>query len=230
MANSFSSAVLSIFASKAYVLVLGVVFTPVLVRLLGPVEYGRYALVLSVYSSPVSSWCRERETRFESTSPNGRIPSGRRPSSGTSSGRRSFSVQPLPPRRHSRRPRGSSRPFSARRLRRCSTSSGRSSSPTNSPRTSCGRSWDSSSSPGRTLKIVDETVFIAAALAFVYAGYGVEGVLLGSIVGSTVTIVIGLVVVVRRIPVRRIVFPAASNSRDGGSSSTRSVRSVSSSF
>lgn len=208
MGNSFLSAVLSIFASKAYVLVLGVIFTPVLVRLLGPVQYGQYALVLSVYSlagivlvsgtgDTVRKYVSERSDPEWQAAVFGYVL------------RAGFVLSLL-----------------AATVSALAAYSGLVAAIFGEAFTSLfyvlgaflianqlathvlwtlmGLQLESRSEP---LKIVDETVFVAAALAFVYAGYGVKGVLLGSIVGSAVTVAIGLIVVVRQIPVRQIVFP-----------------------
>ncbi len=47
--TNLPAALLSVFFSKLFVLVLAFIFTPVLVRLLGPTAYGQYALTLSVF-------------------------------------------------------------------------------------------------------------------------------------------------------------------------------------
>lgn len=49
MARSLSTTALSIFASRIVILTISVIFTPILVRLLGPTQYGQYAVILSVY-------------------------------------------------------------------------------------------------------------------------------------------------------------------------------------
>ena len=50
MATSIKSALLSTLLAKTLILFLSVAFTPLLVRLLGPTQYGQYAVVLSVYA------------------------------------------------------------------------------------------------------------------------------------------------------------------------------------
>ena len=49
METSSGKAALIVFGSKVYLLLVGVLFIPVLVRLLGPTRYGHLAIVLSVY-------------------------------------------------------------------------------------------------------------------------------------------------------------------------------------
>ncbi|SIS03178.1 lipopolysaccharide biosynthesis protein [Natronorubrum thiooxidans] len=49
MARSLSATALSIFASRIFILTISIIFTPILVRLLGPTQYGQYAVILSVY-------------------------------------------------------------------------------------------------------------------------------------------------------------------------------------
>ncbi|MFD1562847.1 lipopolysaccharide biosynthesis protein [Haloarchaeobius amylolyticus] len=49
MARSLSTTALSIFASRMFILTISIIFTPILVRLLGPTQYGQYAVILSVY-------------------------------------------------------------------------------------------------------------------------------------------------------------------------------------
>ncbi|WP_254807782.1 lipopolysaccharide biosynthesis protein [Natronosalvus amylolyticus] len=50
MASSFQSAILTVLFSKVSILALSVLFTPLLVRLLGPTLYGQYAIILSVFA------------------------------------------------------------------------------------------------------------------------------------------------------------------------------------
>ncbi|UTF52074.1 polysaccharide biosynthesis C-terminal domain-containing protein [Natronosalvus rutilus] len=207
MRNSFSSAVVSIIVSKAYILLLGVGFTPVLVRLLGPVEYGRYALVLSVYSvvgivlvsgtgDTVRKYISERSDAAWQAAIFGYV------------FRAVFFIGLL-----------------AATLFSLAAYTGLAASTFGPAFTSLfyvlaaylvfnqlathvlwtlmGLQLESRSEP---LKVVKETLFVAFAITFVYHGYGVEGVLLGSIVSSAFTIVFGLAIVSRLLPVRQAFF------------------------
>lgn len=50
MARSLVSGFLSIAGGRVAILLAGIIFTPLLVRILGPASYGRYALILSVFA------------------------------------------------------------------------------------------------------------------------------------------------------------------------------------
>lgn len=50
MSRSLLSAALSIIGGKVGIMLIGALLTPILVRLLGPSEYGRYAVVLSIFA------------------------------------------------------------------------------------------------------------------------------------------------------------------------------------
>ncbi|MFP8891062.1 polysaccharide biosynthesis C-terminal domain-containing protein [Natrialbaceae archaeon A-CW2] len=50
MSSSLKSAILTVLFSKISILGVSILFTPILVRLLGPAQYGQYAIILSVFA------------------------------------------------------------------------------------------------------------------------------------------------------------------------------------
>ncbi|TYL38950.1 polysaccharide biosynthesis protein [Natronococcus pandeyae] len=208
MADSLSSAVRSVVASKLFVVLAGFLFTPVLVRLLGPTEYGRYALVLSIFgivnivviggtSDAVRKYISERSDPAWQAAVYGYV---FRPALGlgllvgaafwvaawTGLAAQTFGD-----------------PFTSL-FYLLGGYAIASQLAYHNLRTLMGLERESRSEP---LKVIEKTLFVTVALALVYAGLGVEGVLVGHILASVVVFALALVFIAQSIPLRSLVSP-----------------------
>jgi O-antigen/teichoic acid export membrane protein len=208
MADSLSSAVRSVVAAKLFVVLAGFLFTPALVRLLGPTQYGQYALVLSIYgivnvvviggtSDAVRKYISERADPAWRAAVYGYV---FRPALGlgllvgatfwlaawTGIAARLFGA-----------------PFTSLfyLLGGYAVASQLAS---HNLRTLMGLEHESQSEP---LKVLEKTLFVATALGLVVLGLGVEGVLIGHILASSIVFVLALGFIGRSIPPRSLVSP-----------------------
>lgn len=206
MATSFSSAVFSAFFSKVTILVLSTAFTPILVRLLGPTRYGHYAVVLSVFAivaifmmsgttEAVRKYVSERQDRdwqvavvayvFRPAIAVGVLGAlGFFLAAWTGLAARVFGA-----------------PFTSlfyllglyaigRQLR------------VHILFTLMGLHLESVSEP---LKVVQKVLFVTLAVVLVYAGFGVEGVLVADVVTSAFTILVGSAFLLRELSLGSLV-------------------------
>jgi O-antigen/teichoic acid export membrane protein len=208
MGDSLSSAVRSVVAAKLFVVLVGFLFTPALVRLLGPTEYGRYALILSIFgivnivvvggtSDAVRKYISERSEPAWQAAVYGYV---FRPAlvlglfvgtafwlaawSGLAA--RAFGA-PFTPLFYLLGGYAVASQLAAHNLR-----------------TLMGLERESRSEP---LKVLEKTLFVSLALALVAFGFGVEGVLIGHIVASAAVFVLAFVFVAQTIPLRALVSP-----------------------
>ncbi|AGB39262.1 oligosaccharide flippase family protein [Natronococcus occultus] len=208
MADSLSSAVRSVVGAKLFVVFAGVLFTPALVRLLGPTEYGRYALVLSIFglvnvviaggtSDAVRKYIAERSVPTWQAAVYGYV---FRPTLllgvlvGAAFWLAAWSGL-------------AARLFGAPFTSLFYLLGGyalASQLATHNLRTLMGLELESRSEP---LKVVEKTLFVVTALGLVVLGLGVEGVLLGHILASATVFVLALPVIARSIPLRALVSP-----------------------
>ncbi|WP_394741822.1 oligosaccharide flippase family protein [Natronococcus roseus] len=208
MADSLASAVRSVVGAKLFVVLAGFLFTPALVRLLGPTEYGRYALALSIFgivnvvivggtSDAVRKYISERSDPAWRAAVYGYV---FRPALALGvlvgvafwlaawSGLAARLFGP---------------PFTSL-FYLLGGYALASQLAYHNLRTLMGLERESRSEP---LKILEKTLFVVAALGLVYLGFGVEGVLLGHIIASVVVFVLALAVIAQTIPLRSLVSP-----------------------
>ncbi len=210
MTRSLSTAALSILFSRIFILAISVIFTPILVRLLGPRQYGQYAIVLSVYgliSIVMRQGTQESIRKYisERTDPEWQsavVGFVLRPVIGlglvVGGGFVVAAWSGLAARAF-----GSA--FTSlfyllglyaicRQFR------------THILYTLMGLQLESRS---ELLYIIRKIMFVTLTLTLVYLGYGVEGVLIADIVTNTVVAVIGVGFVSKTIPLRSVIFPVA---------------------
>lgn len=206
MTNSLPSALLSVFFSKLFVLLIAFLFTPVLVRLLGPTAYGQYALVLSVFgivnivliggtSDAVRKYISERSDPDWQASVFGYV---FRPAlglglvTGAAFGYAAWTGLVA-------RVFGDAFTSLFYLLGVYAVTKQLSNF---SLRTLMGLERESRSEP---LHVLRKTLFVTFALALLLLGFGVEGVLAAHVGATTIVFVAGLAVISRTIPVRALV-------------------------
>ncbi|MDG5761816.1 polysaccharide biosynthesis C-terminal domain-containing protein [Natronococcus sp. A-GB1] len=208
MADSLSSAVRSVVASKLFVVLAGFLFTPALVRLLGPTEYGRYALVLSIFgivnivviggtSDAVRKYISERSDPAWQAAVYGyvfRPALGLGLAVGATFWLAAWSGLAA---------RAFGDPFTSL-FYLLGVYAVASQLAYHNLRTLMGLERESRSEP---LKVLEKTLFVTVALGLVYAGFGVEGVLLGHILASLAAFVLALVFIAQSLPLRSLFSP-----------------------
>lgn len=208
MADSLSSAVRSVVGAKLFVVLAGVVFTPALVRLIGPAEYGRYALVLSIYGlvnvvviggagDAVRKYISERSDPVWRAAVYGYA---FRPALtlGVLVGAAFWLAA-----RSGLAARLFGAPFTSL-FYLLGAYAVASQLASHNLRTLMGLERESRSEP---LKVLEKALFVVTALGLAVLGFGVEGVLVGHVLASTAAFVLALPVVARSIPLRALISP-----------------------
>ncbi|WP_207589604.1 polysaccharide biosynthesis C-terminal domain-containing protein [Halomontanus rarus] len=208
MADSISSAFVSVFFSKLTVLLIAFLFTPALVRLLGPTGYGQYALVLSIFgivndviiggtSDAVRKYISERSEPDWQATVFGYV---FRPALGfgvfTGVG---FFIAAWSGLAAAAFGEAFTSLFYLLAVYAVTEQLSY-----HNVRTLMGLELESRSEP---LKVLEKALFVVLALTFLSFGLGVDGVLTAHIVTSAVVLVLALGFVSRRIPIRSIVSP-----------------------
>ncbi|WP_306058651.1 oligosaccharide flippase family protein [Natronococcus wangiae] len=203
MATSLKSAIFSAFLSKTTILLLSVLFTPLLVRLLGPTRYGQYAVVVSVYavvSTFTTDGTAEALRKYISENPDERwqtavLSAVFRPAVGLSL---VAAVGFVLAARTGLAARAFGDPFTslfyllgayavARQLR------------IHVMWALMGLQLESKSEP---LRVLRKLLFVTLSLGLVYLGFGVEGVLVADIVTNAIVSAVGFLFLARELPLR----------------------------
>lgn len=211
MSDSFSSALVSVLFSRVFVLILGVLFTPAIVRIIGPTAYGQYALILSIFSlvnlvliggtsDAVRKYISERsDDEWQAAVFKFFLKPVLTIGFFTGMGFTYLAWSGIAAQVFGE-------PFTPL-FYLLGIYSVTSQLDYHSIRSLMGLELESRSEP---LKVVKKILFVSIALLLAAAGYGVEGILAGHIVASIVAFAAGFVLVARRLPLRSARSPPVS--------------------